>query len=737
MKRILSFILLVTIVLGTCSLAACNLFPTSSDSTTKLSEEPKYSEGLKFKSINNGRAYSVSGIGECTDLDIVIPSEYNGKPVTAIANSAFFSNKEITSVKIPEGVTSIGSDAFGSCFKLENVELPSTLTEISSYAFSCCISLKNINLHSGITNIDSGAFYLCTSLEKLTVPAEIENLYVYYLYLNSLKSFEIDGESDFVYTVDGNLYAEFYDGKTYLLAYASGKEDTEFTVPSDVDAIASGAFSFYPWDYEKTENVDSNTILIFDYYSNLKKVIVSEGVESIGTSAFIYCNGLHSVFLPNTLSYIAQDAFIACTSLDYIEFNGTVAEWEAIEKEDGWFTNCPITTIKCTDGYSLPNADSTKETINIWVSTTMGVKEYYEERIAKFMKDHHEYNKYKIVVSTVSERDAASEVIKDVLTAPDIYCFPSSELERLVQANALSLPSINSQNVLKNRNDSASTAAGTFNGELYAYPVSGSNGYYMYYDKSIITNPDSLEQIIADVENYNLTNSSNKSIGFNLSNGWYGASFFFGAGCYSNWSYDGSQVSSFDDNFNSENGLIALKGMQKLLQSSCFTDSINFNHSAVVVTGMWDHYAAEAAFGENLGIADLPSYTVDGVEYHLGSFTNHVFMGVKPQKDRNKSAFLHDLASYLTNKECQLEAYNKFEWIPTNRVAQMEDVVASNERASALIQQNQYATTQKSIPNDWWMVMSIIVDNVMNATTDDELRNALALYEEEISKINR
>ena len=258
----------------------------------------------------------------------------------------------------------------------------------------------------------------------------------------------------------------------------------------------------------------------------------------------------------------------------------------------------------------------------------------------------------------------------------------------------------------------------------------------MYYDKSIITNPDSLEQIIADVENYNQTNKSNKSIAFNLSNGWYGASFFFGAGCYSNWSYNDGQVSSFNDNFNSESGLIALKGMQKLLQSSCFKDGTDFNDSAVVVTGAWDHYGAEAQFGENLGVADLPSYTVDGVEYHLGSFSNHIFMGVKPQSDRNKSAFLHDLAFYLTAKECQLEAYNKFEWIPTNRIAQMNEAVTSKEWVSALIQQNQYATTQKSIPNDWWMVASILVNNAMNATTEEELRNALALYEEEISKIN-
>lgn len=69
-------------------------------------------ESLTYTLNDDGVSYSVSGIGSCTDTNVVIPSTYNDLPVTAISNNAFWGCSGLTSITIPNSVTSIGSYAF-------------------------------------------------------------------------------------------------------------------------------------------------------------------------------------------------------------------------------------------------------------------------------------------------------------------------------------------------------------------------------------------------------------------------------------------------------------------------------------------------------------------------------------------------------------------------------------------------------------------------------------------------
>jgi arabinogalactan oligomer/maltooligosaccharide transport system substrate-binding protein len=649
-----------------------------------------------------------------------------------IADKAFYDNRSITSVVIPEGVTTIGENAFAFCLSLHTVVLPESLRTISYGAFMMCQDLKSINLPSGLTEIGADAFSACISLKKIIIPNGIaeENFYVFYMYLNSLKKYEIDGEHSNLYTIDGNLYGEF-QGQTMLLSYAMGNDETKFTTPEGVDAIYTGAFSFYPFDYEKTEN-ESGLIWV-DYYSNLKNVVISEGVKDIYSGAFIYLNSMRSIHLPSTLEYIGPSAFIECRGITYVKFNGTIAEWEAIEKSETWFVDSTITVIHCTDGDANPIASTNKEPITVWVPNDSSV---FEEQINKFMASHPEYSNYEIIIETIDTNEVASDIINNSSAAPDIFYFPSYDLDKLVEAGALVAPNLNTESILKNRNSNLSGDIASYLGKMYAYPLSESNGYYMYYDKSIITNPESLEQIIADVEAYNKANGENKKICFNVTNAWYISAFFFATGCHSNWIVEASNGSiGIDDNFNSENGLIALKGVNKLTQSSCFADFESMDNAAVMITGIWNETTALDVFGTNLAATDLPSFVVDESEYHLGSYSNGILLGVKPQTDKDKIVFLNELALYLSNKECQLELYNEFGWIPSNRIAQQDESIISNPSIAALIKQSQYSTPQRAIPDDWWSIMAILGDVAKNNTTDETFREALEEYETHINGI--
>jgi hypothetical protein len=82
---------------------------------------------------------------------------------------------------------------------------------------------------------------------------------------------------------------------------------------------------------------------------NLTSITIPDGVMSIGEGAFEDCSSLTSVTIGNSVTSIEKYAFWDCSSLTNIAFNGTKAEWNAIEKGENWKFNVPATVIQCKD----------------------------------------------------------------------------------------------------------------------------------------------------------------------------------------------------------------------------------------------------------------------------------------------------------------------------------------------------------------------------------------------------
>ncbi len=355
-----------------------------------------------------------------------------------------------------------------------------------------------------------------------------------------------------------------------------------------------------------------------------------------------------------------------------------------------------------------------------------------KKQVENFNSSNDKGIKINITVEPVSEADAATQMITDVAAGADLYFFAQDQLARLVQAGALTKLGAAATEFVNGNNSDPALVAAKSGSDLYAYPLTADNGYFMYYDKSVIPEADidSLEKIIADCE------GANKNISFELENAWYNAGFFIGTGCVSNWTTnDAGEFTALEDDWNSDKGVIAAKGIQKVVTSKSYVNSSNADFasgSAVVVTGTWNFATIKEQLGDNFGVADLPSFEVDGTSYHIGSYSGCKLLGVKPQEDAVKGAVINQLAQYLTSKDCQLERFTEFGWGPSNKEALADEAVASDPTLTALNEQNKYAAPQPNIHGSWWDIAKVISTSIKEAgagADDAKLKEILDKYE--------
>lgn len=371
--------------------------------------------------------------------------------------------------------------------------------------------------------------------------------------------------------------------------------------------------------------------------------------------------------------------------------------------------------------------DSGTYDIKIWVDEK--IESLTRSQIGSFEMAYGGKYTIKANIEPMDEGGAASSMLQDVQSGADIFCFAQDQLSRLKVAGAVSKITGSLKTFLQDTNSADSIKAGSINDtDLYALPVTSDNGYFLYYDKSVVSEDaaKNMTTLLAALK------AKNRTLNFEgRSNGWYAASYFLGTGCHSNWTIDpvSGKFTSYDDNYDSDLGVIAGKGIREIADASVVSKSATLSDKCgAVVTGIWEYEAAKEQWGDNLVCAEMPSFTVDGTDYHLSSFDGYKLMGVKPQVDSKKASVCRKLAQFLTNRASQLERFRTVSWGPTNVSVSEDPDVLAHPGLTALREQHKYATQQGQCPGAWFVALQATATAIETGTSEEDIRSILHTY---------
>ena len=335
---------------------------------------------------------SVTNIGNwafygCTSLkSVTIPNS-----VTSIGENAFYNCIRLTSVIIGNGVISIGKDAFCFCESLKDITIPDSITNIGSYAFAYCRSLTSVTIPNSVKSIGEHAFEDCTSLTSIGVSSDNKNYAsVEGVLFNKDKSKLITypaGKSNDTYEISNSVTSigdhaftgcvslksvtihdsvtsisdgAFFDCEGLKDVYYTSTEDewNKITIGNDNENLTNATihYNFEPEPSNKqtgscgdnvTYSLDTETGVLtisgtgkmkdysgedspFYQNSNIKSVIIENGVTSIGNLAFSSCNSLIEVSLPSSIISLGVSAFSGCENLMSISIPANVADIQSI-----------------------------------------------------------------------------------------------------------------------------------------------------------------------------------------------------------------------------------------------------------------------------------------------------------------------------------------------------------------------------------------------------------------------
>ena len=257
-----------------------------------------YDSGIRCLIIGSGiKTIGSYAFADCTDLaEIIVPDG-----VISIGDGAFQQNSGAKRVVLPPSTVYIGHGALRDCSALTSVSLPDSMSNrLFLDMFEGCTNLKSVDIPDGITDIYEGDLASCPNWTD-----------IYYDNWGRVWNRVVSNVRD---SIPDRMNVHFKDN-----IYDSGScgENVTWTLTADGTLTISGTGAMTDYTYDSRS----------PWYScrtYIKRVVMQQGVTSIGDHAFWDCSGLTSVTIPDGVTSIGGDAFSGCAALTSVTIPGSV-----------------------------------------------------------------------------------------------------------------------------------------------------------------------------------------------------------------------------------------------------------------------------------------------------------------------------------------------------------------------------------------------------------------------------
>ena len=312
--------------------------------------------------------------------------------------------------------------------------------------------------------------------------------------------------------------------------------------------------------------------------------------------------------------------------------------------------------------------------LTVWSPQEDQDTNWLQDQCEAFAAEHPNW-KINFNYGVCAEGEAKDNVTKDVEAAADVYMLANDNIPDLVSAGALSELGGDYLGYVTSTNSDSILASVTYNDSVVAFPFT-SNTWFMYYDKSVFSEDD--------VKNFDTmlekAGEAGKKVSFKLTDSWYIQAFYVANGC--TLFGDGTDTDAGID-FGGDKAAAVTEYLVDLAANPNFlvdADGAGLaglgDSVAAVFSGTWDADAVKEKLGDNMGVAALPTVTIDGKEGQMKSFIGSKAIGVNPNAENQQVAM--SLAAYLAGEKAQTAHYEMRNILPSNiNISLADDPIAT------------------------------------------------------------
>ncbi len=333
---------------------------------------------------------------------------------------------------------------------------------------------------------------------------------------------------------------------------------------------------------------------------------------------------------------------------------------------------------------TAPVAEVEDVTLKVWAPENQIQPGTIDSMCQSFAALHPEWNITWEVV-TQGEDTAKDEILKDVTAAGDVFFFANDQLRELVNAGAIARLGGSTEEMVKTTMAEAVVDTVTVDDAIYAIPFTH-NTFFMYYDKSLLTADDvkSVESILAKETADDVYNFYFESAG-----GWKLGAWYYGAGL----TIYGDSATDFaaGANWNNPTGVAVTNYLIDLIHNpkTAYDGDISVSELAAAhrigawFDGSWNYQLYKDALGDDLGLAVIPTFEVEGTTHQLKGFYGSKAIGVNAQAKNMAAAVA--FAAYLGGEEMQVQRFTETGQVPTNLTAGESAEVQADEVAKVIV----------------------------------------------------